>query len=84
MRISSRLALTAILLTGGLAASRQILAAEPKPAETVAPKWVSLFNGKDLTGWKDVNTSPETWSVKDGLLVCSGDLPPGMDPLFKW
>ena len=77
MRISSRLALTAILLTGGLAASRQILAAEPKPAETVAPKWVSLFNGKDLTGWKDVNTSPETWSVKDGLLVCSG-LPIGV------
>ncbi|MGB2499081.1 MAG: 3-keto-disaccharide hydrolase [Mariniblastus sp.] len=31
-----------------------------------------LFNGKDLTGWIDVNTSPETWSVKDGLLVCTG------------
>ena len=31
-----------------------------------------LFNGKDLTGWVDVNTSKETWSVKDGLLVCSG------------
>ena len=31
-----------------------------------------LFNGKDLSGWVDVNTSPETWSVKDGLLVCSG------------
>ena len=31
-----------------------------------------LFNGKDLTGWVDVNTSPQTWSVKDGLLVCNG------------
>jgi hypothetical protein len=31
-----------------------------------------LFNGRDLTGWVDVNTSPETWSVRDGLLVCSG------------
>lgn len=31
-----------------------------------------LFNGKDLAGWTDVNTSPETWSVKDGLLVCTG------------
>lgn len=31
-----------------------------------------LFNGKDLTGWVDVNTSKETWTVKDGLLVCSG------------
>jgi hypothetical protein len=37
-----------------------------------SPKWVDLFNGKDLTGWKDVNTSPETWTVKDGLLVCTG------------
>ncbi|HRE80089.1 MAG TPA: DUF1080 domain-containing protein [Opitutaceae bacterium] len=31
-----------------------------------------LFNGRDLTGWVDVNTSPETWSVRDGLLICSG------------
>lgn len=34
--------------------------------------FVNLFNGKDLTNWVDVNTSPETWSVKDGLLICSG------------
>ncbi len=39
--------------------------------------FVSLFNGKDLAGWVDVNTSPATWSVKDGLLVCSG-LPIGV------
>src|SRR6056297_411528 len=31
-----------------------------------------LFNGKDLSGWVDVNTSPSTWSVRDGLLVCTG------------
>jgi len=36
------------------------------------PKWVDLFNGKDLSGWVDVNTSPETWYVKDGLLICKG------------
>jgi hypothetical protein len=34
--------------------------------------WVDLFNGRDLTGWVDVNTSPETWQVRDGLLICSG------------
>ena len=38
----------------------------------VVPQWVDLFNGKDLTGWVDVNTSPDTWSVKDGLLICKG------------
>lgn len=36
-----------------------------------------LFNGKDLTGWVDVNTSPETWSVRDGVMVCTG-LPIGV------
>src|SRR5689334_1705330 len=31
-----------------------------------------LFNGKDLTGWVNVNTAEDTWSVRDGLLVCKG------------
>lgn len=34
--------------------------------------FTNLFNGKDLTNWVDVNTSPDTWSVKDGLLICTG------------
>jgi hypothetical protein len=37
-----------------------------------APGYVDLFNGKDLSGWVNVNTDPDTWSVKDGMLVCSG------------
>jgi len=32
----------------------------------------SLFNGRDLSGWVPVNTGPDTWTVRDGLLVCSG------------
>ena len=31
-----------------------------------------LFNGKDLSGWVNVNTAPSTWSIEDGLLICSG------------
>ena len=31
-----------------------------------------LFNGKDLKGWVNVNTEPETWSVRDGMLICTG------------
>ena len=46
-------------------------------AEEVPQGWVSLFNGKDLSGWVDVNTSPQTWVVKDGLLICKG-LPIGV------
>ncbi|MCB0666693.1 MAG: DUF1080 domain-containing protein [Saprospiraceae bacterium] len=36
-----------------------------------------LFNGKDLSGWVDVNTSPETWKVENGELICTG-LPIGV------
>jgi hypothetical protein len=36
------------------------------------PEFRDLFNGKDLTGWVNVNTAEDTWSVRDGLLVCKG------------
>ncbi len=55
-----------------------LLAAVSAHAEpTQAGAFVDLFNGKDLTGWVDVNTSPETWRVEDGLLICTG-LPIGV------
>lgn len=31
-----------------------------------------LFNGKNLDGWVNVNTAPSTWTIKDGMLICSG------------
>src|SRR6266487_278645 len=34
--------------------------------------FVSLFNGRDLTGWVNVNCAPETWSVRDGVIHCTG------------
>mgnify|MGYP000445088248 CR=1 FL=1 len=36
------------------------------------PEFRSLFNGRDLSGWVNVNTAEDTWSVRDGLLVCTG------------
>ncbi len=36
------------------------------------PKWVSLFNGKDLTGW--TVRGKAAWSVKDGVLVGEGGM----------
>ena len=53
---------TVVLLLCGHHAAR---AAEP-------PQFRELFNGKDLSGWVNVNTDKDTWSVRDGLLVCSG------------
>ena len=34
--------------------------------------FVSLFNGKDLTGWVPVNVAPDTFTVRDGMIVISG------------
>ena len=36
------------------------------------PEFRDLFNGKDLAGWVNVNTAPDTWTVDNGMLVCSG------------
>ena len=41
-------------------------------AEKAEEGFKPLFNGKDLTGWVRVNTAPSTWTVKDGMIVCSG------------
>jgi hypothetical protein len=34
--------------------------------------FVSMFNGRDLTGWTNINCAPETWTVKDGVIHCTG------------
>jgi len=56
------LILTVIVL---LCVQSRIRAAEPM-------EFRELFNGKDLSGWINVNTEKDTWSVRDGLLVCTG------------
>lgn len=35
-----------------------------------------LFNGRNLDGWVNVNCAPETWSVRAGVIHCTG-LPTG-------
>jgi hypothetical protein len=45
----------------------------PMPASAQTPAaYQELFNGRDLAGWVNVNTSPSTWAWRDGMLVCSG------------
>lgn len=51
-----------------LAATLLPVAAATQPAL----QFQDLFNGTDLSGWINVNTAPDTWQYKDGLLVCSG------------
>ncbi len=41
-------------------------------ADDPAAGFQPLFNGRDLDGWVAVNTAPSTWTVNDGMLICSG------------
>jgi hypothetical protein len=41
-----------------------------------AEGFTDLFNGRDLAGWRPVNVAAGTFSVRDGMIVCSG-LPNG-------
>ncbi|MHC4744165.1 MAG: 3-keto-disaccharide hydrolase [Planctomycetota bacterium] len=36
-----------------------------------------LFNGRNLDGWVNVSCAPETWTVKDGMIYCTG-IPTGV------
>ena len=31
-----------------------------------------LFNGKTLDGWRNINCGPKTWTVKEGMIHCTG------------
>lgn len=54
-----------------------VLAQEPDPREG----WISLFNGKDLTGWGlREPDGPDGWEVVDGILV---NTPPSTDLLTE-
>ncbi|MCC7014051.1 MAG: DUF1080 domain-containing protein [Planctomycetes bacterium] len=42
-----------------------------------AQGFTALFNGRDLSGWHNVNGAPSTWTVVDGKIRCSG-IPTGI------
>jgi hypothetical protein len=60
-QLKTLICLTVVLLCGNS------LARAAKPLE-----FRKLFNGKNLSGWVNVNTDKDTWSVRDGMIVCTG------------
>ncbi len=34
--------------------------------------FVSLFDGKTLSGWVNINCASSTWSARDGIIYCTG------------
>ncbi len=54
-----------------------VLLTAPLMAQAQPRGEISLFNGKDLSGWTHVSADPNTkmedvWSVVDGTIVCTG------------
>ncbi|MCA9215881.1 MAG: DUF1080 domain-containing protein [Planctomycetales bacterium] len=41
-------------------------------ARAESEEFKPLFNGKNLDGWRNINCAPETWSVRDGMIYCTG------------
>lgn len=52
--------------------SAMLVSGSPPETRQDLPQYRDLFNGKDLAGWVNVNCAEDTWSVKEGLLVCTG------------
>lgn len=52
-----------------------LLIATAQPQDHPDNGWISLFNGKDLTGWKVECTPPDRdkqfWTVKEGAIDCN-------------
>jgi hypothetical protein len=42
------------------------------PSAQAEDGFVPLFNGKDLSGWVNVNCAPETFTARDGMIICTG------------
>jgi hypothetical protein len=57
-----------------LAAAAMLAASAALAADAVADAdgWISLFNGKDLSGWRAAE-NPDSFQVADGVLVIKGD-----------
>jgi len=45
---------------------------QPPAAQAADEGYTSLFNGKDLAGWVNVNCHPDTFYVKNGEIITTG------------
>jgi hypothetical protein len=61
-----------VLLAALCAAQTADRAAARSDGAAAGSGWVSMFNGKNLDGWK-ANERPEVWTVRDGAIVGDGD-----------
>lgn len=63
--------------TTALAAGTAATVFVGEPVSAAEEGFVPLFNGRNLNGWLPVNVAPNTFSVRDGMIVSTG-LPTGV------
>jgi hypothetical protein len=71
MKFPVFLSLFAVVIVSSLSLAKE----SNKNRESVRPDadgWYSLFNGKDLSGWKKAKENPDTFKVVDGEIVVNG------------
>jgi hypothetical protein len=44
----------------------------PSPGRPAEEAFTPLFNGVDLSGWKEYDSKQKNWSVEKGMIVCQG------------
>lgn len=71
MKATAYLAAAALACAAALATAAKDEGAKASPPES-KDGWVTIFNGKDLDGWKVNEENPKSVYVKDGLLVIDG------------
>ena len=66
--LNDRIHLRCFLATLAIICALNVSAIADKPEDGFRP----LFNGKDLAGWVDVTVKPDTFTVRDGVIYCTG------------
>jgi hypothetical protein len=57
----------ALIVSGCASSGTQLCCGAQSAQGAPAEKWIALFNGQDLTGWKAEGNA--RWEVRDGLLI---------------
>jgi hypothetical protein len=70
--MKSPLSLRVAFLATTTAAAVVLMSSLPAGGAAEGDGFVLMFNGRDLSGWIPVNVAPETFSVKNGMIHCTG------------
>ena len=72
MNPSTKQATWAVMLGFALTLATATSGALGQDKSAASGDWVSLFDGKTLSGWTSHDDTPGQWKVEDGAITCSG------------